>query len=302
MHIYISTGAFQTRSLPEILRLCKQGDIGQLELSSGLDFIEDIDLVIEQARQFGPLLIHNYFPAPAAPFVLNLASNDDIEAEQSMRLCRRAIDICQRVGAPFYSVHSGFVVPISVDSLGDAQAQAGLCIDKPEAHERAYAVFGQRIAELSTYAAAKNIRLLIENNVLTSHNISSSGQVQLLMASPAELVQFFKDYADGNLGLLLDVGHLNVAARTLGLDRASYMAALAPYVEAFHLSDNDGLHDSNRPIGDDAWYLKHLKHFPDARFVLEAYNLSISQIKQQRDLISRHILSEASIEHEIDKR
>lgn len=300
MHIYISTGAFQTRSLPEILNLCKQRDIDQLELSSGLDFVEDIDPVVEQARQFGPLLIHNYFPAPAAPFVLNLASSDDIEAEQSMRLCRHAIDLCERVGAPFYSVHSGFVVPISVDSLGDAQAQADLRIDDPEARETAYEVFGQRITQLSAYAAAKHIRLLIENNVLTPHNISSSGQAQLLMASPAELVRFFNHYADGNLGLLLDVGHLNVAARTLGLDRASCMAELASYVEAFHLSDNDGLQDSNQPISDDAWYLKHLKHFPDATFVLEAYNLSLSQIKQQRDLISRHILSEAIIEHEID--
>jgi len=43
-------------------------------------------------------LIHNYFPPPSKPFVLNLASLDDKLYKQSIDLCINAIKLSKNLG------------------------------------------------------------------------------------------------------------------------------------------------------------------------------------------------------------
>jgi sugar phosphate isomerase/epimerase len=52
---------------------------------------------------------------------------------------------------------------------------------------------------------------------------------------------------------LLDTGHLNVSARTLGFVREEFVEAIGGYVRAFHVHDNDGRSDQHRPVEDDSW-------------------------------------------------
>ena len=285
MSIYISTGAFQTRHLPDILALCKQGDLTGLELSSGLPYMDNLEEILHDALHYAPLLLHNYFPAPQEPFVLNLAAADPDIADRSMALCRHAIQLSASIGAPFYSVHSGFAVNLDVDMLGKPETQVGFSKADDTVYEAAYIRFRERVATLSDFAATKGVRLLLENNVAPQE----IGGNALLMTRAEHFLRLFDDLKHSNLGALVDVGHTYVSAHTLGFDPEDFIDTLAPHIEAFHVSENDGLRDSNQPVREDSWFLPHLKSFPKSAIVLEAYRLSLPDILEQRALLSRHI-------------
>ena len=91
-----------------------------------------------------------------------------------------------------------------------------------------------------------------------------------------------------NLGLLLDVAHLHVSARSLGFDAAEFIRRTAPRVVAVHLSDNDGTRDDNRPVRADSWFWEPLRTLlPSNRvWILEAYRLTPDAIEDQIRIIS----------------
>ena len=298
MSIYISTGAFQTAHLPDILALCQQAGLTGLELSSGLPYLENLDEMLRKAHRCAPLLLHNYFPAPREPFVLNLASDDPDIATKSMALCKQAIQLSAAVGAPFYSVHSGFAVNLDVDMLGKPETQAKLSNAGNAAYEAAYIRFRDRVEALCDIAATAGIRLLLENNVLPQE----LGGNALLMTRAEEFLRLFDDLKHTNLGVLVDVGHTYVSARTLGYDPGEFIRTLAPHIEAFHVSENDGLRDANQPVREDSWFLPYLKSFPKAAIVLEAYRLPMPGILEQRALLSRHLFESGTSEDEINQR
>ena len=57
-----------------------------------------------------------------------------------------------------------------------------------------------------------------------------------------------------DVGLLLDVAHLNVSAQTLGFDREKALRSLSSYAKGYHLGDNDGVTDSNLAVTEDSWF------------------------------------------------
>jgi sugar phosphate isomerase/epimerase len=87
-----------------------------------------------------------------------------------------------------------------------------------------------------------------------------------------------------NVGILVDVGQLNVSAQTHGRSPYSELEALTDVVQGYHLSDNDGLSDSNRPITSDSWFIRHLlKDLP--YYVLEVYRTTVDELKLQADFL-----------------
>ena len=290
--VFLSTGVFQTRSIEHIAYICKDEQITGLELSSGLAHIPNFDEVVREVENLSPLLIHNYFPAPKDPFVLNLASTDPEVIDASLTLCKTALNLCERFSIPFYSVHGGIAVKMRVQDLNDLEAQAA--IEGRFDYTEAYETLCKHILSISAYARERGVRLLVENNAVSPANLDVEGSPQLLMADIDEIEQFFQDVSDPNIGLLVDVGHVNVASKTLGFDRDAFITRLAGHIEAFHLSENDGIFDLNEPVREDSWFLPHLSDFPDACFILEAYRLTLPQITAQRSLIEQH-LSKASI-------
>jgi sugar phosphate isomerase/epimerase len=167
--IYVSTGAFHGGRLAEMAEACESLGAG-LELSSGVRWHPGLEAEIDEvavARK-GKLLVHNYFPPPEKPFVLNLASTNPFTLELSKAHARAAIDLTARLGAPFYSVHSGFAMDLKAEDLGrpDAQLRA-----KKVPNALAYTTFLAAVRELSGYAKARGVRLLIENNVIAKNQV-----------------------------------------------------------------------------------------------------------------------------------
>ncbi len=125
--------------------------------------------------------------------------------------------------------------------------------------DAAYSTFRESVTELLAHAKNLGVGFYIENNVVAPFNAPDGRNSMLLLCEPEELIEFYNDIDDPAFGYLMDVGHLNVSAKTMGFDRASAMDRLTPYIRAFHLSDNDGLADTNHPFNEDAWFLSWVR-------------------------------------------
>lgn len=286
MTCFVSTGCFTAESLHEIIALCIQNGL-DLEMSSSVPFSPDNVCLVKKAKENLRLLVHNYFPPPSVPFVLNLASTDPEVHRSSIELCRYAIRLCGEIGAPFYSVHAGFALHLNHLDLGNPRAQGHISEQERIPRERAYETFLATIRKLSSFADDENVELLVENNVVAVENIARDGANPLLLSDPDEIRTFFNDLSLPNVGLLLDTGHAKVSAATLGISPERYLEELAPLIRCLHLSDNDGRRDTNLPITAEAWFAPFLAKLATVPMVIEAYRISMEKILQQRQLVRR---------------
>ena len=288
-NLYVSTGAFKAKNLNNILNECQTTGFQFLELSSGIKFSDSLlekCKVLEGEMNF---LIHNYFPAPPKPFVLNLASTDPFILKLSRELCKNAIDLCVDLGSPFYSVHSGFAINLKPEQLGQPDKQSILTSKYVINPELAYSIFLESICEINCYAEEKSIGILIENNVVTPQHVARGKEDIFLMVKSEDVIRLMEDVSSQNIGLLVDVGHLNVSANALGYKKVKFLEDVKSYVRAFHLSENDGITDQNLPVRKDSWFLPHIKETPSVVVVLEAYNLTSEQIKDQLQSLSTNM-------------
>lgn len=279
--VYVSTNSFTSRHLDQILALCCRYRLTALELSE----VQSYDLALLGSNDYPRhYLVHNYFPPPQKPFLLNLASQNEENLGVSRAHCRAAIDLSVQLAGDLYAAHGGFATDLSPDKLGNPLQQAALPADSFASYERTYATLFESVKCLTDYAKERGVRFLIENNGLSSLG-GKTGRKILPMLEAKELLRLTEDIHDPNFGLLVDVGHLNVSARALGFDRHQFIDILAPHVVAFHLSDNDGVSDQHLPFSDSAWFLPRLRDFPNATIVIELSNLEIDQIVVVRDIV-----------------
>ncbi|MBI4432081.1 MAG: sugar phosphate isomerase/epimerase [Candidatus Omnitrophica bacterium] len=284
--IYLSTGAFGKKSVLEIIALCQSRGWKRVELSSAALYDESMLPVVLKAKSHLQFLVHNYFPTPAKPFVLNLASDDADTLEKSRQHCKAAIDLCVLLESPFYSVHSGFCFHAAPEHLGRKQTGLGR-ISK----DTALAIFHESLGMLADYAANRGTGFLFENNVFAPFN-RIDGKNELLLAVTAdEVLAVLKAVGRKNLGLLLDVAHLKVSAIALGFNAVRAVHELSEAIRAVHLSDNDGSADTNEPLSEDSWFWKPLANHipPRVPWVLESYRLSPETIAAQIKLINSRL-------------
>lgn len=285
-HAYISSGAFAGCDIAAILERCDATGVTKLELGSGLRCSEAELRDLERRREAGMMFLpHNYFPAPEKPFVLNLASADSEILCRSMDHCKRGIEIATRLGSPFFSVHAGFMLNLEPSDLGKPTAlQArlnGVNVNRMAAMDQ----FCENVYILADLAQSSGVDLLIENNVVSLSAIRDDGENGLLLADANEISQFFSDTNHPALGLLVDVGHVNVSATALGFDRANFMEKVSPYLRAFHLSSNDGQHDSNKFFHSSDWFASWLPMFQDTARIIEVYAMTNDELIHQYQIL-----------------
>jgi uncharacterized protein (UPF0276 family) len=134
------------------------------------------------------------------------------------------------------------------------------------------------------------VRIAIENNVVTPGN-ASQGAFRYLGVIADEILSLLRQV---DIGLLLDVAHLKVSAASLGFCPSEFIRKVASKIEAVHLSDNNGLRDSNDPIHDDSWFWEPLRSadLPAVPWVLEVYNQTPDEIHDQLDIARRQMRSQ----------
>lgn len=277
---FISSGAFRSSSLAEMIKICDVLNFHNIELSSGLKWAKDLIAEIGYYEKHCKFLIHNYFPPPKEPFVLNLAARDTAVLQMSREHCKRAIQLCAQHGVPFYSVHSGFAFEVDPSRLGQNLS------DAPRYPiQIAKKIFVESIQLLCEYSESLNIKIAIENNVLAQMNLIDGKNQLLLGVTPEELLEIQQLVRKNNFGFLIDVGHIKVSANSLHLDLNSFISQLKEHIIAFHLNDNDGIVDSNQMFDEKSWFMAEIKHFPNHYKVIESYQLTAEQLKQQITLV-----------------
>ena len=281
MTIYISTGGFNR--IPAYKSVEKLIDYGakNIELSGGTYSSENIRRLKFQKKKVN-FQIHNYFPPPQIPFVFNLASQNSLIAKRSFKHVQAAIKNCKQIGSNYYSFHAGFLCDIKVSELGKK-------IEKKKLFNRKKSIdiFLKRIRKLSILAKKMKITLLVENNVLTIKNRKEFKGNPLLMCDPKETLKIAKQLPS-NVKLLIDVAHLKVSAKTLKFDPKTMFSKCEKYIGGYHLSDNDGKSDTNKPFSSNAWFWKYLNK--NLNYLsIEVYNLNKKKFLNLKKIISKKL-------------
>jgi sugar phosphate isomerase/epimerase len=275
--IYISTGGFRGSAADAVSAELLSAGVKFIELSGGA-YSETLLSDLQALAQDIHFQIHNYFPPPKDPFVLNLGSLDPLIGERSIAHVEQALQWCVALGADRYSFHAGFLLDPKVDELGKRIPSRSL-FDRDECIE----VFVSRVSRLAEIAERDGVALMIENNVLSAKNANEFSANPLLMCDPQECHKIM-GLLPGGVKQLIDVAHLKVSANSLNFDASQMFNVCHERIAAYHLSDNNGLEDSNKQFDEDAWFWPHLK--PDVDYYsVEVYGCTADQLLQQANLV-----------------
>jgi len=230
----------------------------------------------------GKKIIHNYFPGyKNDPFVLNIASLNEIIKKRSLTHCLRNINKSNDFSTDkFFAVHAGFNLDLNVSDLG--HPIKNIKIKNIDLHNQS---FHNSLDKLLNLSKERNINLLIENNVLIKENYNGQ-DIPFHCVDSKNIIQLFEKYSShNNFGLLLDTAHLKVSCKTLGLNLENEFNNIKKYIKAIHHSDNDGNYDTNSELKDDYWFLEHINGFKNIPNVIEVKKISIDKIYDQFKLL-----------------
>ena len=279
--IYVSTGGKKNLTFIEAIEELSHAGVVAFELSGG-KYCENVSAKLKTVSEEFSISLHNYFPPPKKPFVLNLASFQDDIVLSSINHITQAIDLSSSIGAKYYGFHAGYLIDPPVKELG-------VKISKQQINNRLLALdyFIDRASKLAAYAETKGVKLLVENNVLSRANYKSFGENPLLMVEGEETDEIM-NRSHHNLGLLIDVAHLKVSSNTLGFSAVDYLNNFYDSVLAYHFSDNSGLEDSNDEISESSWFWPYINPSLDY-YSLEVYNKDPEFLKNQVKLINKKL-------------
>lgn len=280
--IYVSSCSARSNSIKESTQTLAEAGIKNIELTGGSNYYADYEKDLLNLQDVYGLnyLVHNYFPPPKQHFILNLASLDDATYELSIEHCTKAIHACKKFKSKKYGVHAGFLIDFSTDEVGKKIGYRVL--NNREKSLRRFSDAWKTLAD----EASSDVTLYIENNVFSSTNSKTyDGENPFFLTDYKSYQELLEKF---NFNLLLDLAHLKVSTRSLNLDfskEASRMIALTDYV---HVSGNDGLHDQNFGLNNDADIKSILSNsnLTDKTITLEVYD-GIESILQSIETLNK---------------
>lgn len=284
--VYVSTNCFSDRTPAGIRRAVTKLAITHLELSDvQAEPTAAVSLARDLYRDGVRVLIHNYFPAPVVPFLLNLASTDPKTLRKSREHCTRAIELSAELEAPFFAAHAGYLLELPPAFLGQPEAQREFCRRnaKSGAMLRASENFFESVAALIAAGSRHGVAFLIENHV-AGEDLGRNAAKTLLLGLCSDQILEWGASING-FGLLLDMGHLRCTARTMCFDPKNFCEVVGPLVRAFHLSDNNGRVDQHRPFNRSAWFLDFVKIRKENPITLEFNAPQVGDLAAARALL-----------------
>ena len=277
--VFVSTGGIRHLNAFEACRELSTIGINSFELSGGRFFSDVLTKLKDLENQGLNIQIHNYFPVPENPFVLNLASKDDLISKLSIDHCMNAIKLAANLKLKRFSVHAGFCIDPSTKELGKPFNRKNLIQNRDSFLDR----FIKRVKLLKRFADNLGVDLYIENNVSIVENIFDGKP--LLLASNYEEIKNIRDLT--NVKILIDTGHLIVSANSLGLNEREELEKVKGLANAYHLSSNNRLRDQNKPIKNDNAICKLISKNADF-YTIEVYSKK-DIINQDYKFISNYL-------------
>lgn len=280
-NIFLSTTCFNKDSLEEIIKICRNNGITNLEISGGLEFINEKKLLDLFEKNIDiNFRFHNYFPIPRNPFVINLASKKT--SERSINNILKGIKYASKYGKKIFSFHAGLRFNPIVSSLGKKQLEYKILNS-----DLSYKILEESIDKIIKNKIEDTI-VCIENNVVEKKNFSS-GNNKYIFSDLTDSYFINKLIKNLNIKILLDVGHLKVSSKTLKFDPCKFIDLYKGHILIAHLSENTGVSDDGCIVRKDSWFWKSI-NWKNIKYVsLEIKNADISILKEQIELTSKMI-------------
>ena len=229
-------------------------DLGydSIELTGGIRFEPEIESLLESLKTNKSVSIrfHNYSPPVEKDFVLNLASLNPDTYQRSLAHVQSTLKMSRRLGFDKYAVHAGFYIPVEAEELGKLIKKRSL-FDKKVAYDQFVNTVNQLYSEYSDI-------LYIENNVISIANFAEYQENPFMLTCADDYFELKERIPQ--LRVLLDFAHLKVSCHTLGLSFEKEVLRLINETDYVHISDNDGLADSNQGLSEDSEMYEILKN------------------------------------------
>ena len=118
--IYVSSSCIKCDNIAKIVSMYVENGIKNIELSGGTQFYENLedDLLVLKEKFKLNYIVHNYFPPPIEPFILNLASLDDELWTKTVEFIKKSVEFAIRLDSPVYGLHAGFFVNPDLNEIG----------------------------------------------------------------------------------------------------------------------------------------------------------------------------------------
>ena len=277
--IYVSSSCVKNNKIKDSVQELAGNGFKNIELSGGTEYYENFETDLLELKDKYNLnyRCHNYFPPPKKPFVLNLASLNDETFQMSFDHLKKVVALSSRLGADKFAFHAGFFIDIKLSEIGEKLSRDNL-FDEKKSVDRfcgAYDIVKEQ---------AKNVSLFIENNVFSKTNAETYDGENPFMMTNFNEYKSLKEKIDFNL--LLDVAHLKVSAKTLGLNWESEFENMMSVSSYIHVSDNDSFHDLNSQLTKNSSLLSMLKQSDTKNkdFTLEIYD-EMNAIKKSYEVL-----------------
>ncbi|MBF0300616.1 MAG: TIM barrel protein [Oligoflexia bacterium] len=276
-NVYFSSTCFEGNffnTSPSLHMLHKELECKNIELSGGSKYLakEDIIKFLHILKQENyNFLIHNYFPPPKENFILNFAADKNMGFHNAMFLFVEALEMCALFNVPYYSFHPGYLA-----NNGKESDDGQFCFTKTSLRDYSEAnkIFIQNVQEMHSISKRYSVALAIENLFINPQGIKTS-----LNNNFEELDQLLSCLPD-DVGVLLDLGHLNVSSHFLKFNKYTYIENLITKyrdrIYELHLSENDGIMDQHLLLENDSWQIEILSFFADCKgFQKKGLNVTV---------------------------
>jgi sugar phosphate isomerase/epimerase len=278
--VYVSTACLAGgNDVLQTLDVYAKAKLKNIELGATLSYRDGMEPHLFKRYGFD-FIVHNYFPPPRERIIVNLASQDAAILQRSRRQSKDSIDFSHALGLDLFSVHAGFRI--------EPDENFRFELNGPVApYDPAFDTFVASVKEINAYAQAKGIRIAIENHGMPERDLSHGRNLAYMLCEAWEFERLWAAVPSANVGMLLDLGHLKVASRSLGFDKEDFMDRVKEKVFSIHVHDNNGRADEHKEVGEGSWCLDVLRRacFPRAKVVTESRELSVKQIAEQVRLL-----------------
>jgi len=282
-NIFVSTTFAEDNSkISNVLSICKNENISNIELGSNHIYEKNFKKII---RQYDfRFIVHNYFPVPKKSFVVNIASLNKRIRNLSLQHVRKAINFCHETNSKLYTVHPGFVVDPTI--AGRSKKNYDFVWKNKNSNTNYKLAFKNMLSSLKkivNFAKSQGVKVAIETEG------SFKKKNLLLMQKPNEYKELFKYFKPNDLGINLNIGHLNLASKAFKFSKFEFVKKLKKYILAIELSHNNGIEDQHLPLKTDEWYWKIINDpdFSKVYKILEFRNTSIKNIKNALKLLNK---------------
>ena len=281
-NLYVSTTFIKDgKKIKMALDILKSAGVENVEIGSSHAYESNYNYIKNYKFNF---LIHNYFPVPKKDFVINIASLSKKIRERSINQIKRSIEFYKKINAKIYTFHPGFIG----DPLRANRNKKNYdFIWKKKKIKKNYTLAFKHmlnsLKKIVDFAKEKNVKIAIETEG------SFKKKNLLLMQKPEEYKKIFKFFKPRELGVNLNIGHLNLASKAFKFSKTKFVEEIKNYIVAIELSHNNGIEDEHLPIKKKAWYWKILsnKKFSAIPKILEFRNCGINKIKKSLDLLTK---------------